>query len=160
MFPSSRSLHGTMLRKQTQCPLLLWLSLLVCVHYASLENTLAALELCSVLLTLFRCRFRSLFVNRPFVLVVTWTRPYLAWNFESPSPGFHAQRDRSGTQHPEARAVLYANESNSRIIKAVLCAGFYPNVVRVKHPEAKYVKTEGGAVLKVRLARALALWCC
>ena len=47
-----------------------------------------------------------------------------------------------------AALMLDANEHNSRIVKAVLCAGFYPNVVRVKNPQAKYVKTEGGTVLK------------
>jgi len=44
--------------------------------------------------------------------------------------------------------MLFANEHNARIIKAVLCAGFYPNVVRVKHPEAKYAESAGGAILK------------
>ena len=57
------------------------------------------------------------------------------------------RRHKSDEARPEL-AMLFANEHNGRIIKAVLCAGFYPNVVRVKHPEAKYVETSGGAALK------------
>ena len=34
------------------------------------------------------------------------------------------------------------------VVKAVLCAGFYPNVLRVQHPETVYADTVGGAVEK------------
>ena len=34
---------------------------------------------------------------------------------------------------------------NARIVKAALCAGFYPSVLRVEHPPAKYKNVKGGA---------------
>ena len=34
---------------------------------------------------------------------------------------------------------------NARIVKAALCAGFYPSVLRVEHPPTKYKNVEGGA---------------
>jgi len=36
---------------------------------------------------------------------------------------------------------------NARIVKAALCAGFYPSVLRVEHPPAKYKNVEGGAFM-------------
>lgn len=47
------------------------------------------------------------------------------------------------------------NAKSVRVVKAVICAGFYPNVVRVQHPEKKYVQTEGGSVVKVAAAKEL-----
>ena len=43
-----------------------------------------------------------------------------------------------------------ANARMRRVVKAVICAAFYPNVVRVKLPEKKYVASVGGTVAKVR----------
>ncbi|KAG2486676.1 hypothetical protein HYH03_014607 [Edaphochlamys debaryana] len=36
------------------------------------------------------------------------------------------------------------NAGNARFTKAALCAGFYPSVLRVDHPPAKYVQVHGG----------------
>eukprot|EP00899_Mesostigma_viride_P016339 jgi/Mesvir1/24706/Mv21986-RA.1 len=40
------------------------------------------------------------------------------------------------------------NAGNSRLVKAVLCAGLYPNIIQVKNPEKVYKQTETGAVEK------------
>ncbi|XP_057836975.1 DExH-box ATP-dependent RNA helicase DExH1 isoform X1 [Cryptomeria japonica] len=50
---------------------------------------------------------------------------------------------------------LNENSSNVRVVKAVICAGFYPNIVRVRHPEKKYVQTESGTISKVASANEL-----
>ena len=42
---------------------------------------------------------------------------------------------------------------NARIVKAALCAGFYPSVLRVEHPPAKYKNVEGGAFAVRRSGR-------
>ena len=34
---------------------------------------------------------------------------------------------------------------NARVIKAALCAGFYPSILRVEHPVAKFKSVVGGA---------------
>uniref|UniRef100_A0A8D0GNK2 RNA helicase n=1 Tax=Sphenodon punctatus TaxID=8508 RepID=A0A8D0GNK2_SPHPU len=39
-----------------------------------------------------------------------------------------------------------SNAENIKLISAMLCAAFYPNVVQVKTPEGKYQKTSTGAV--------------
>lgn len=43
---------------------------------------------------------------------------------------------------------LNVNSSNIRVVKSVICAGFYPNVVQVRHPEKTYIRTESGTVAK------------
>ncbi|KAL3690222.1 hypothetical protein R1sor_016531 [Riccia sorocarpa] len=48
-----------------------------------------------------------------------------------------------------------ANSNSIRVVKAVICAGFYPNIVRVQHPEKTFVQTEGGTVEKIAAAREL-----
>lgn len=48
-----------------------------------------------------------------------------------------------------------ANATSVRVVKALICAGFYPNIVRVLHPEKTYVQTEGGAMVKVAAAHEL-----
>ncbi|KAL2610391.1 hypothetical protein R1flu_028964 [Riccia fluitans] len=48
-----------------------------------------------------------------------------------------------------------ANSNSIRVVKAVICAGFYPNIVRVHHPEKTFVQTEGGTVEKIAAAREL-----
>lgn len=52
-------------------------------------------------------------------------------------------------------AHLNANASSVRVVKALICAGFYPNIVRVLHPEKTYVQTEGGAMVKTAAAHEL-----
>ncbi|KAK9809193.1 hypothetical protein WJX72_011126 [[Myrmecia] bisecta] len=45
---------------------------------------------------------------------------------------------------PEERGLNdYAG--NARIVKAALCAGLYPSILRVEHPAEKFRKVEGGA---------------
>lgn len=48
-----------------------------------------------------------------------------------------------------------SNAEIARVIKAALVAGFYPHVVRVKHPETKYTQTTSGAVAKIANSREL-----
>ncbi|XP_002973866.2 DExH-box ATP-dependent RNA helicase DExH1 [Selaginella moellendorffii] len=47
---------------------------------------------------------------------------------------------------------LEASSNSVRVIKAVVCAGFYPKIARVRHPEKTYVQTEGGTVPKLAAA--------
>ncbi|KAH9331102.1 hypothetical protein KI387_003210, partial [Taxus chinensis] len=46
------------------------------------------------------------------------------------------------------------NDYLKMLADIVICAGFYPNIVRVRHPEKKYVQTENGTVAKVAAAAA------
>ena len=48
---------------------------------------------------------------------------------------------------PDAAAFDDAS-GNARIVKAALCAGFYPSVLRVEHPAAVFAETHGGALEK------------
>lgn len=48
-----------------------------------------------------------------------------------------------------------SNADVTRVIKAALVAGFYPHVVRVKHPQTKYTQTTSGAVAKIADGREL-----
>ena len=48
-----------------------------------------------------------------------------------------------------------SNSEIARVVKAALVAGFYPHVVRVKHPETKYAQTTAGAVAKIADSREL-----
>ncbi|KAJ7559257.1 hypothetical protein O6H91_04G075900 [Diphasiastrum complanatum] len=45
------------------------------------------------------------------------------------------------------------NSNNSRIVKAVICAGFYPNIISVKHPEKTFIHTGSGTIPKIAAAR-------
>eukprot|EP01025_Chloroclados_australasicus_P059010 TRINITY_DN744_c0_g3_i1.p2 TRINITY_DN744_c0_g3~~TRINITY_DN744_c0_g3_i1.p2 ORF type:complete len:397 (-),score=46.26 TRINITY_DN744_c0_g3_i1:343-1404(-) len=38
------------------------------------------------------------------------------------------------------------NSDNARFVKSAVCAGFYPNILRVQHPEAKFKKVAGGSI--------------
>ena len=58
---------------------------------------------------------------------------------------------RFGTGGTEADS----NSEVARVIKGALVAGFYPHVVRVKHPETKYAQTTSGAVAKAANSREL-----
>lgn len=48
---------------------------------------------------------------------------------------------------PDAAAFDDAS-GNARIVKAALCAGFYPSILRVEHPAAVFAETHGGALEK------------
>ena len=48
-----------------------------------------------------------------------------------------------------------SNAEVKRVIKAALVAGFYPHVLRVKHPETKYTQTTSGAIAKAANSREL-----
>jgi len=48
--------------------------------------------------------------------------------------------------------VADRNAQTGRVVKAALVAGFYPQVVRVKHPDTKFVQTSGGTVEKVSIS--------
>ena len=45
-----------------------------------------------------------------------------------------------------------------KTIKAALCAGLYPNVVRVVHPQATYIETASGAIRNDNRARDIKLF--
>ncbi|CAG9465122.1 unnamed protein product [Pedinophyceae sp. YPF-701] len=61
----------------------------------------------------------------------------------------YVRRVASGTpldaadEHPADR-----HARSARVVKAALCAGFYPSVVRVKHPATKYEKIREGVVVE------------
>ena len=55
---------------------------------------------------------------------------------------------------PEA-AAFDDMSGNARIVKAALCAGFYPSILRVEHPAAVFAETHGGAVEKDADPKAL-----
>jgi ATP-dependent RNA helicase DHX57 len=59
--------------------------------------------------------------------------------------------DASGGQPlpPDARAA------SLRMVKAAICAGLYPNVVRVRHPEQTFAPSAGGAVAVAAQAKEL-----
>lgn len=47
---------------------------------------------------------------------------------------------------------------NSRVIKSVVCAAYYPQILRVSHPKATYKETEGGTVKRDHVAKAVRLF--
>lgn len=48
-----------------------------------------------------------------------------------------------------------ANSHSARVLKACICAGFYPNVAVVREPAKQFVKVEAGAILADAAAREL-----
>jgi ATP-dependent RNA helicase DHX57 len=50
-----------------------------------------------------------------------------------------------------------ANSGNVGLVRAVICAGLYPNVVRVRRPEATFVELAAGAVAVAATARELVM---
>eukprot|EP00039_Didymoeca_costata_P011156 m.154343 g.154343 ORF g.154343 m.154343 type:complete len:1541 (-) comp15082_c0_seq1:2172-6794(-) len=50
------------------------------------------------------------------------------------------------------------NSQDHRIVKAALCAGLYPRVVKVRHPQTTYHKMKHGAVANENVARQLQLF--
>jgi ATP-dependent RNA helicase DHX57 len=67
-------------------------------------------------------------------------------------PGFE---DREHGKGQSAEDSLSTNANSVRVVKALICAGFYPNIVRVHHPEKTFVQTEGGTVQKTAAAHEL-----
>ena len=47
---------------------------------------------------------------------------------------------------------------NSRVIKSVVCAAYYPQILRVSHPKATYKETEGGTVKRDNVPKAVRLF--
>lgn len=45
-----------------------------------------------------------------------------------------------------AEDAVFVLHRSGRVIKAALAAGFYPSLLRVDHPPARFRATEGGAV--------------
>lgn len=54
--------------------------------------------------------------------------------------------------------TVNAQATCQKTIKAALCAGLYPNVVRVVHPQATYIETASGAVRNDNRAREVKLF--
>lgn len=52
----------------------------------------------------------------------------------------------SAREADDTTDILNAQSNNRRVIGAVLCAGLYPNVIKVMRPPQKYHETIGGAV--------------
>ncbi|GJP32741.1 hypothetical protein CLOM_g17337 [Closterium sp. NIES-68] len=69
----------------------------------------------------------------------------------------HAHVEGAGGRGGEGQRwnVFNENSQSWRVVKGVICAGFYPNVVRVQRPEKRFVKTEHGAVERDAAARAV-----
>ena len=44
---------------------------------------------------------------------------------------------------------------NSRVIKSVVCAAYYPSILRVAHPKAKYKECEFGTIRKEHVAKGV-----
>ena len=59
-----------------------------------------------------------------------------------------AVRGRGSPAAEAARATADAHAGSARVVKAALCAGLYPNVLRVAHPESRFAPTAGGTVVK------------
>ena len=68
---------------------------------------------------------------------------------------------RRGVQDADVEATEGVNalSQDGRIVKAVLSAGFYPNVVNIVKPENKYVQIEGGAFAKDPNAKEIRYFC-
>ena len=49
----------------------------------------------------------------------------------------------------------HVNNDNEKVLKAILCASLYPNVVQILSPELKYKQTAGGAMHKPHQAEDL-----
>lgn len=52
-----------------------------------------------------------------------------------------------------------ANSGDARIVKAAICAGFYPQILRVENPPPKFTKL-AGAELFVLCSRPVGLLLC
>jgi ATP-dependent RNA helicase DHX57 len=74
--------------------------------------------------------------------------------------GFAAARPRGGKARrwDAAGDDANANANNTRVLRAVICAGLYPNVVRVQRPETTYVEQVAGAVAQAPTAKQLKMF--
>lgn len=71
------------------------------------------------------------------------------------SPAY-ARACADGTHPLPPEAAAFDDMSgNARIVKAALCAGFYPSILRVEHPAAVFAETHGGALEKDADPKAL-----
>eukprot|EP00850_Spirogloea_muscicola_P006660 SM000032S12044 [mRNA] locus=s32:111779:119402:- [translate_table: standard] len=71
---------------------------------------------------------------------------------------YHRQLVASSSSLSDAVHVLDKESRSIRVVKAALCGGFYPNVLRVQHPEKTYAQTEGGTVVKDAAAHELRMY--
>jgi ATP-dependent RNA helicase DHX57 len=61
-------------------------------------------------------------------------------------PSYHHHKNNSGgDKSPSSTSHVDSYSSNYRVVKAALCSGLYPQLLRVEAPTAKYQKTLGGA---------------
>ena len=51
-----------------------------------------------------------------------------------------------GTAASAAWRSANAAASNANLVKVALCAGFYPNILRVEHPAQRYKQVEAGTM--------------
>ena len=68
--------------------------------------------------------------------------------------GFLPQRGR-GRGRAEDWGANNVNNDNVGLVRAVLCAGLYPNVVRIRRPEPTFTQHMQGALQVAATARAL-----
>lgn len=59
----------------------------------------------------------------------------------------------------ERAQVLNEHGTNVRVLRAVICAALYPNIVRIDLPRTKYEEVAGGTIAKKHEARNLQLRC-
>jgi ATP-dependent RNA helicase DHX57 len=74
--------------------------------------------------------------------------------FKEMSRGVH--RKTHGEAHKNH--LVDCEAYNSRVIKSVVCAAYYPQVLRVSHPKALYKETEGGTVRKDNIPKRVKLF--
>lgn len=60
-------------------------------------------------------------------------------------------------QNWERAPMLNANGKNVRVLRAVICAALYPNIVRIDLPRTKYEEVAGGTIAKKHEAKKLQL---
>lgn len=63
----------------------------------------------------------------------------------------------SAGQNWERAPMLNANGKNVRVLRAVICAALYPNIVRIDLPRTKYEEVAGGTIAKKHEAKELQL---
>jgi len=50
------------------------------------------------------------------------------------------------------------NSTNIKLIRAIICAGLYPNVVRIQNPDTTYVEQAAGAIAQAPTAKELKMY--
>ena len=65
-------------------------------------------------------------------------------------------RKTHGTTHKNH--IVDCEAYNSRVIKSVVCAAYYPQILRVSHPKALYKETEGGTVRRENIPKRVRLF--